>query len=851
MRNLKILIFLLLGLVLPVTSQAAEFNPHSILSDSELQDYESLGRAEIRSFLENRNSALVNMILPDYEGKNRYASDIIYKASQEYQINPKYLLVKLQKEQSLITSKNPTERQLNWATGYGVCDSCDSTDPRLEKYKGFGKQIDNAAGVMRWYYDNAGTQDWIKTANKTYLIDNTEVTPTSNATAFLYTYTPHLHGNANFAKLWNAWFAASYPNGTLMKGLGSPVVYVLIDGQKRPIKSMSVLTSRFNPKLMVTVGEAELAKYPEGPALAFRNFSILRIGSEYYLLDYDTARPFANADIVKRLGYVEDEITDGLPMDLTGYTIGDPITLASVNVTGRLVKIGTSLYYLKDNGYYGISDPAIAQARFPNVKAEAINPEIFSSLTALGPMLFPDATLVGSKLTKAVYVIEDGKKRLIPSETVFLGLGYQWKNVLWADDLTLEQHPTGEAMYYDNQSTSSTSTVKLTGEHLELSAVKITFTKNLTAGTNTSEVLALQNILFKQGYLTIKPNGNYGPATTAAVKKFQVANKLSAVGYVGPNTRAVLNKIANTQTISNTIPAPAAPKYEYISQTDKSLPINFKEVGKMYAAPTSTMTFTGPLFITDIDTYLVAKLNSGVPEIVSGKNLDIPRPLASLTKVMTAAILFKNNLNLDLATTFYSSKYRAPAGGNPFPVTDGDVLYNKDILTALLASSFNNAAPMLVEAVGQTQTEFVANMNTQAQELGLSRTYFYDTHGYDQRNQGTAHEYMKIFLQAAENPNLAHYLSIPEYKYDEISSADKQIAHSDLNTNRLLITPNLPYTITATKTGFLNEAGFNLAMTVRRNSDGAEFFILTMGNPAYSTKYSETDRLTKWALARF
>lgn len=850
MRNLKTLLFLLLvGLVLPTVTLATEFNPHSIISDFELQDYNSLGRTEIRSFLENRNSALVDMILPDYEGKNRYASDIIYKASQDYQINPKYLLVKLQKEQSLITSPNPTERQLNWATGYGACDSCDTTDPRLEKYKGFGKQIDNAAGIMRWYYDHAGTQDWIKTANKTYVIDNTEVTPTSNATAFLYTYTPHLHGNENFAKLWNAWFAASYPNGTLLKGLNSPIVYVLIDGQKRQIKSMSVLTSRFNPKLMVTVSEAELAKYPEGPTLAFRNFSILRIGSEYYLLDYDTARPFANADIVKRLGYNEDEITDALPMDLTGYTIGDPISLASINVTGRLVKIGTSLYYLKDNGYYGISDPAIAQARFPNVKAEAINPAIFSSLTALGPMLFPDATLVGSKLTKAVYVIENGKKRLIPSETVFLGLGYQWKNVLWADDLTLEQHPTGEAVYYD-ASENSTSTLRVTLAKIN----PITFTKNLGPGSNGSEVLALQNTLFSLGYLTTKPNGNYGPATTAAVKKFQNANKISPLGTVGANTRAVLNKIkiskANITTPVTSKPAP--PKYEYFTASAESTaPINFTEVGKMFAVTSTSLSTIGPIFTTEIDSYLVARVVNGAPEILAGKNIDIPRPLASLTKVMTADVLLKDNLNLDLATTYSRTKHTAPSDGNPFPVSEGDVILNRDLLTALLASSFNQAAAMLVDAAGHSQPEFVGQMNTEAQTLGLNRTYFYDVHGYNQRNQSTAREYTTIFLNALKNPTIQEYLAIPSYKYDEIFSADKQVAHSDLNSNRLLVTANLPYTITATKTGFLNEAGFNLAMTITRNSDGAEFFILTMGNPDYSKKYSETDRLTKWALARF
>ncbi len=852
MQNLKNLLFLLsLGLLAPAVAQAIEFNPHNIISDEELQDYQSLGKGEIRSFLENRNSALVNLIVPDYEGKNRYASDIIYKASQDYKINPKYLLVKLQKEQSLITSKNPTERQLNWATGYGVCDSCDSTDPRLEKYKGFGKQVDNAAGIMRWYYDNAATQNWIKEAGETFEIDGQPVTPTNNATAFLYTYTPHLQGNQNFAKLWSTWFAASYPNGTLLKSHTNPTVYALLDGQKRPVKSMSVLQSRFNAQLIVPVSEAELQKYPEGPALAFRNFSILRIGSEYYLLDYDVARPFASADVVKRLGYADDEIIDALPMDLSGYTIGEPISLASVNITGRLVRIGDSLYYLKDNGYYSLPDPAIAQARFPGIKAETLAPEFFTNLSPLGQLLFPDASLVGSKLTKAIYVIENGKKRLIPNEIVFTALGYQWKNVVWANDVTLQQHPTGETVYYDIPTTAST-TISVTGTKTISAATANTFTKQLTKGSSGPEVLALQKLLQKHGYLTVTPNGYYGAGTTAAVKKFQIANTINPVGYVGIGTRAALNTLTN-KTVVTTAPTPTitTPKYRYFSIPTDTTPIPFTDAGIMYAVTSTEITTSGPVFHTDIDTYLVATLINGVPEIVAGKNIDAPRPLASLTKVVTADLLFKNQLNVDLATTYSRNKHAAPAEGNPFPVAEGDVIMNKDLLMALLASSFNQAAEMLVDATGQTSTEFIANMNATAQAQGLHRTYFYDAHGYNPRNQSTAREYMNLFLNAANHPELKKYLAIPQYSYDEIFSADKQIRHSDLNTNRLLVTSQLPYTITATKTGYLYEAGFNLAMTVTRSSDGAEFFILTMGNPNYSTKYSETDRLTKWALARF
>jgi peptidoglycan hydrolase-like protein with peptidoglycan-binding domain len=67
------------------------------------------------------------------------------------------------------------------------------------------------------------------------------------------------------------------------------------------------------------------------------------------------------------------------------------------------------------------------------------------------------------------------------------------------------------------------------------------FVSYLRPGSNGNEVLRLQNILAKLGYLAATPNGNYGPATIEAVIKFQQAKGLAQLGVVGPATRAALN----------------------------------------------------------------------------------------------------------------------------------------------------------------------------------------------------------------------------------------------------------------------------------------------------------------------
>lgn len=69
------------------------------------------------------------------------------------------------------------------------------------------------------------------------------------------------------------------------------------------------------------------------------------------------------------------------------------------------------------------------------------------------------------------------------------------------------------------------------------------FSKLLSAGSQGDEVKRLQEKLQDLGFFprNVTPNGNFGPATQAAVKKFQKANGIAQVGYVGVNTRKALN----------------------------------------------------------------------------------------------------------------------------------------------------------------------------------------------------------------------------------------------------------------------------------------------------------------------
>ncbi|OIO19414.1 MAG: hypothetical protein AUJ37_02915 [Candidatus Magasanikbacteria bacterium CG1_02_41_34] len=444
---------IVLGMVLPqpaFLATTADFNPNFLLSDEELQAWNIMSRTDIQAFLDERGSFLSTLRTEDKNGINKLAADIIYGAAVDNKINPKYILVKLQKEQSLITEKSPTQKQLDGATGYGISDGCGWDCQTYKDNQGFGKQVDAAAGIMRWYYDNVSSQSWIKRPPLSYTIDGEFITPSTLATGFLYTYTPHLQGNKNFWTLWQSWFDQVYPDGTLLKSANDATVYLLQNGKRRPFASMTALATRYDLRRIVTVPSSELTRYDIGSSISLPNYSIVKTtGGGYYLLDYDAKRPFASSDTVGKLGYNPDEILDVSEQDLSVYILGSTITANTTNPLGELVQIkeNSALYYLKDNEYHLIYDKAIIKENFPNLTLQTVSIDKLKSYVPGQPVKIKDGALVLVEGDNRVYAIENGKKRHIASEDVFNGLGYDWKNIVTINEFTGILHETAEPIY--------------------------------------------------------------------------------------------------------------------------------------------------------------------------------------------------------------------------------------------------------------------------------------------------------------------------------------------------------------------------------------------------------------------
>lgn len=170
------------------------FNPDTLITDANYRAADSMSVEDIQSFLAAQGGTLDTYRALDHTGAEKSTAEMIKEAAVAWGVSPKVILVKLQKEQSLLSRKNPGQKAYDWAMGCGRADS-----RTFYQYQGFGKQI--------WF----GTQKlhtnslpWRAGMQRT--IDGSVVTPTNASTWSLYRYTPHLHGNMSFWMLYWRYF---------------------------------------------------------------------------------------------------------------------------------------------------------------------------------------------------------------------------------------------------------------------------------------------------------------------------------------------------------------------------------------------------------------------------------------------------------------------------------------------------------------------------------------------------------------------------------------------------------------------------------------------------------------------
>ena len=319
------------------------------------------------------------------------AGQVLYDAGQAYGLNPQVMLATLQKEQSLVAGganycNNGDQHKYAAAVGYGCPDSgttysydnvnlyqrngvtvtsTGTTCVNSASKAGFTQQVIRGAWLLKFGEQRAegnigwavikgnwnnsddpqscyggpmtqGSYQRCPSGARTYYdgytsIDNTSVHIDNGATAALYWYTPHFHGNQNFAALFESYFGpliGSY----LVRTVNDSTVFLLSGTTRYPIADLNVLADFGMLGGIKFVSQEYVDGYTNGPLLGH-----MVAGSDgtLYFIDAGIKLPFTSCSMVAEYGFSCGSVITLTAPQLNKFATGPAVTSVYATTTGK------------------------------------------------------------------------------------------------------------------------------------------------------------------------------------------------------------------------------------------------------------------------------------------------------------------------------------------------------------------------------------------------------------------------------------------------------------------------------------------------------------------------------------
>lgn len=233
----------------------------------------------------------------------------------------------------------------------------------------------------------------------------------------------------------------------------------------------------------------------------------------------------------------------------------------------------------------------------------------------------------------------------------------------------------------------------------------------------------------------------------------------------------------------------------------------------------------------DIDAKAAIIFDTHRNKVLWKKNIDEVLPIASITKLMTAAIVIEN-MKLERVVNVSQTAYEAP--GNMGGLIANEKITVKTLLYAMLMESSNDAAVALAEAVGQEK--FLKLMNQKAQGLDMTSTVFVDPSGFSPANVSSINDLIKLVRYTLNHRLIWQITSTPVIY---LRSADGQYDHRFLNNNHLL---SRLENVVGGKTGYTEQAkGCMVLVTTKPSQENLITIVLGSAD-----RLLATEKLVNW-----
>lgn len=223
----------------------------------------------------------------------------------------------------------------------------------------------------------------------------------------------------------------------------------------------------------------------------------------------------------------------------------------------------------------------------------------------------------------------------------------------------------------------------------------------------------------------------------------------------------------------------------------------------------------------------VAVIDIQTGKSVYEKNIEATRSIASITKMMTAMVVLDSNEDMYQELTIRNIDLVGAKQANT-RLKAGDRLSRSEFMLMMLMKSENPAAKTLATHYHGGYDGFIAAMNAKAQSLGMTSTRFSDSSGLNPRNVSSASDLVKMMREIATNPRyqtIRNFSSVPSYDFYITNYNAGNRVYKATSTSPLVRSGDYP--ISASKTGFIREAGYCLVM--ESNVNGRPSIIVLLG----------------------
>ena len=249
-------------------------------------------------------------------------------------------------------------------------------------------------------------------------------------------------------------------------------------------------------------------------------------------------------------------------------------------------------------------------------------------------------------------------------------------------------------------------------------------------------------------------------------------------------------------------------------------------------------------------------------QMLVAKDIDMPVEPASLTKLMTAYLVFDalRSKKIDLKQTLPVSERAWKMPGSRMFIDPKMAVPVEDLLKGMIVQSGNDATMALAEGVGGSAERFVQLMNEQAKALGMKSTSYKNPEGLTEAGHTTTARDLSILAARLmrDFPDYVAYYAIRKYRYPGAPAAN------DSNHNLLLFRDP---TVDGLNTGHTDAAGYCLIATAKRDFPGLgtpgvaagapgstgsrRLLSVVLGAANENSRANESQKLLNWGYTAF